>query len=185
MGGRSVAWREADMDTPDTDPEAIKPRPDYPPKTPPPPKKPPSPPPPQTRLHAGVPVRLDAVRGRRVMANRQGATWSLEAQPWAGKKAAGQVADRLTRWGHPHPAHLDDVVQFLIATVVDDGGRHVSLHLAEQDRQALILALSHQPATGPLATPVLTRLQELGAVSCGTEVTVEGRQVWALLDLAS
>lgn len=173
------------MDTPVEGPEAIKPRPDYPPKTPPPPKKPPSPPPPQTRLHADVPVRLNAVRGRRVMANRQGATWSLEAQPWAGTKAAGHVADRLTRWGHPPPAHLDAVVQFLVATVVHDGGRHVSLHLAEQDRQALILALSHQPATEALATPVLTRLQEMGAVSCGTELTVEGRQVWALLNLAS
>lgn len=173
------------MDTPDSGLDDIKPRPDYPPKTPPPPKKPPSPPPPQTRLGTDAPVRLEAVRGRKVMANRQGATWSLEAQPWAGKKAAGHVAERLTHWGHPHPARLDDVVRHLIATVVEDGGRHVSLHLAEQDHQALILALSHQPQPPDLGSEVLPRLHELGAVSCGTEVTVEGRQVWALLDLAS
>lgn len=172
------------MQTPHTTPEAVRPHPSYPPKTPPPPKKPPSPPPPQTRLDTGVPVRLETVRGRRVMANRKGATWSLEAQPWAGKKAAGQVTERLTRWGHRHPARLDDVVHHLVATVVEDGGRHVSLHLAEQDHQALILALSHQPQPSELDGNVLPRLHELGAVSCGTEVTAEGRQVWALLDLS-
>jgi hypothetical protein len=119
------------------------------------------------------------------MANRQGATWSLEAQPWAGKKAAAHVTDRLTKWGLRHPTGLDEVVHFLIATVVNDGGRHISLHLAEQNRQALILALSHQPTPADLGDTVLPRLHALGAVSCGTEVTPQGRQVWALLDLAS
>ncbi|MFF7191817.1 hypothetical protein ACFZAR_43250 [Streptomyces sp. NPDC008222] len=173
------------METPDTGPEAIRPRPDYPPKTPPPPKKPPSPPPPQTRLGTDVPVRVQPVRGRRVMANRQGATWSLEAQPWAGKQGAAHITERLTKWGLRHPTGLDEIVRYLIATVVQDGGRHISLHLAEQDRQALILALSHQPTPDDLAATVLPRLHELGAVSCGTEITPEGRQVWALLDLAS
>lgn len=170
---------------PHAEPEAVRPHPSYPPKTPPPPKKPPSPPPPQTRHETNPPVRLDAVRGRKVMANRQGATWSLEAQPWAGKKAVGEVTDRLTKWGLRQPTGLDDVVRFLIATVTADGGRHVSLHLAEQDHQALILALSHQPEPADLGDTVLPHLHELGAVSCGTEVTPEGRQVWALLDLAS
>lgn len=172
------------MDAPDAEPEAIKPRPDYPPKTPPPPKKPPSPPPPQTRLDQN-PVRLTPARGRTVMANRQGATWSLEAQPWAGKKAVGEIAARLTKWGLRQPAGLDDVVRFLVATVTADGGRHVSLHLAEQDHQALVLALSHQPAPADLGDTVLPHLHQLGAVSCGTEITPDGRQVWAILDLAS
>lgn len=173
------------METPGTDPVAVRPHPTYPPKTPPPPKRPPSPPPPQTRLEPSVPVRLEAFRGRKVMANRQGATWSLEAQPWAGKKAVGEVAARLTKWGLRQPKALDEVVHFLIATVTADGGRHVSLHLAEQDHQALILALSHQPEPADLGDTVLPRLHELGAISCGTELTPEGRQVWALLDLAS
>ncbi|MFJ4633776.1 hypothetical protein [Streptomyces sp. NPDC088847] len=103
------------MEPADTGTEDIRPRPDYPPKTPPPPKKPPSPPPPQTRLDT-APARLDAFRGRRVMANRQGATWSLEAQPWAGKKAAANVTARLAKWGLRGPAGLDDVVQLLVAT---------------------------------------------------------------------
>ncbi|MDG4859046.1 hypothetical protein P8605_12925 [Streptomyces sp. T-3] len=172
------------METPYTGPEAAKPRPDYPPKTPPPPKKPPSPPPPQ-QLGPDVPVRLQAVRGRRVMANRKGATWPLEAQAWAGKKAVTKVTDQLTAWGLPSPASLDEVVRLLITSVVQDGGRRVSLHLAEENRQALILVLSHQPEPPDLADTVLPRLHALGAVSCGTEVTAEGRQVWALLDLAS
>lgn len=172
------------MGSADNGAEAIRPRPDYPPKTPPPPKKPPSPPPPQTR-HDTAPVRLDAFRGRRVMANRQGATWSLEAQPWAGRKAAANVTERLAKWGLRGPKTLDAVVLLLVATVVDDGGRHISVHLAEQDHQALILALSHQSEPANLGDAVLPRLHELGAVSCGTEITPDGRQVWAVLDLAS
>ncbi|MFJ4473207.1 hypothetical protein ACIP2X_37735 [Streptomyces sp. NPDC089424] len=167
---------------PTPEPDAIKPRPDYPPKTPPPPKRPPSPPPPERTMQ--YPVQVPTLRGRRVMANRQGATWSLEAQPWAAKKAVTHVAERFTKWGLRQPATLQDVVRLLVATVVEDGGRHISLHLAEQDRQALILALSHQPTAVGASDAVLTQLQELGAVSCGTEVTAEGRQVWALLDVA-
>jgi hypothetical protein len=119
------------------------------------------------------------------MANRQGATWSLEAQPWAGRKAVGNVTERLAKWGLRGPKTLDDIVLLLVATVVDDGGRHISVHLAEQDHQALILALSHQPEPANLGDAVLPRLHELGAVSCGTEITPDGRQVWAVLDLAS
>ncbi|MER7645403.1 hypothetical protein [Streptomyces sp. NPDC126522] len=115
------------------------------------------------------------------MANRRGATWSLEAQPWAGPKAAANVAKRLAKWGLPRPAELDDVVLFLVSTVVADGGRHISVHLAEQDHQALVLALSHQAEPGGLQDAVLARLHELGSVSCGTEITPEGRQNWAVL----
>ncbi|MFF7335398.1 hypothetical protein [Streptomyces sp. NPDC008150] len=166
------------------DSEDVKPYPSYPPKTPPPPKKPPSPPPPQTQAPA-LPVRIDARRGRTVMANRAGATWSLEAQPWAAGKAVTLVSGRLTKWGWMIPARLDEVVRLLVDTVTADGGRHLSLHLAEQDRQALILALSHQPTSAAPDSPVLAQLQELGAVSCGTELTQDGRQVWAILDLAA
>ncbi|WP_229910061.1 hypothetical protein [Streptomyces flavofungini] len=117
------------------------------------------------------------------MANRQGAAWSLECQPWAGKKAVAVVTERLTQWGLRGPKTLDEVVRFLVATVVQDGGRNVSLHLAEQNRQALIMALSHRPRPAERGGTVLPRLHELGAVSCGTEVTDDGRQVWAVLDL--
>ncbi|MFJ9635007.1 hypothetical protein ACIRU8_45680 [Streptomyces sp. NPDC101175] len=171
------------MEPQDTGTENIRPRPDYPPKTPPPPKKPPSLPPPQTRI-ATAPVRLEAFRGRRVMANRQGATWSLEAQPWVRKKAVADITARLAKWGLRKPAELDDVVLLLVSSVVGDGGRQISVHLAEQDHQALILVLSHRPEATDLQDQVLPRLHDLGAVSCGTELTPDGRQVWAVLDCA-
>jgi hypothetical protein len=75
-------------------------------------------------------------------------------------------------------------VLLLVSSVVEDGGRHISVHLTEQDDQALILALSHQAQPGDLQDLVLPRLHELGAVSCGTEITPDGRQVWAVLDCA-
>ncbi|MFD7548213.1 hypothetical protein ACFV0R_07490 [Streptomyces sp. NPDC059578] len=58
------------------------------------------------------------------------------------------------------------------------------MHLAEENNRALILALSHQ-VSGHLDDSVLPHLRALGAESCGTETTTDGRQVWALLDLAS
>ncbi|MEV8546990.1 hypothetical protein [Streptomyces sp. NPDC051572] len=93
------------------------------------------------------------------------------------------MSDRLAKWGMKVPDALEGVVRHLVSTVVADGGRHVSLHLAEQDHQALVLAYSHRFRPEASEDP-LTRLRELGAVSCGTEMTEDGRQVWAVLDLA-
>ncbi|MGW7079815.1 hypothetical protein [Streptomyces sp. NPDC054866] len=170
---------------PHAEPEATKPRPDYPPKTPPPPKKPPSPPPPQTRIDpATFPLPQRGSRtGRPVMKNRQGAAWNLEAQPWAGAKAFKEVSGRLTKWGVHVPEHLESLLRHMVTIVVADGGRHVSVHMAEQNHQVLILALSHQPTDKPAGEDVLPRMLELGAVSCSAEMTAEGRQVWAVLDL--
>ncbi|MFE1444583.1 hypothetical protein [Streptomyces sp. NPDC058739] len=119
------------------------------------------------------------------MKNRQGAAWSLEAQPWAGSQAVRHVSGRLLAWGSTPPGSLEQVVRRLVAAVVADGGRHISLHLAEQDHKALILALSHQPQPAEPDESVLAGLSGLGVASCGTEVTPDGRQVWAVLDLAS
>ncbi|WP_405853892.1 hypothetical protein OG407_00460 [Streptomyces sp. NBC_01515] len=77
------------------------------------------------------------------------------------------------------------MVLLLVSSVVGDGCRHISVHLAEQDHQALVLALSHQAEPGDLHDVVLPRLHELGAASCGTELTPEGRQIWAVLDCAA
>ncbi|MEU9333159.1 hypothetical protein AB0D49_08335 [Streptomyces sp. NPDC048290] len=121
------------------------------------------------------------------MKNRRGANWTLDAQPWAARSAPGNavatVTGQLTAWGLPAPAALESLVRHLVTTVVADGGRRVSLHLAEQAHQLLVLALSHQPHPPALDDGALPRLRELGAVSCGTESTVEGRQVWAVVDL--
>ncbi|KQX26958.1 hypothetical protein ASD97_38065 [Streptomyces sp. Root63] len=66
---------------------------------------------------------------------------------------------------------------------VADGGRRVSLHLADQNRQALIVALSHRPGLAVAGTAVLAELTSLGAVSCGTDTAEDGRRMWAVLDL--
>ncbi|MFD4830160.1 hypothetical protein ACFWPV_09935 [Streptomyces uncialis] len=168
-----------------TDPEARKPRPDYPPKTPPPPKRPPNPPPPQTELDTGRTLGPGSGRaGRTLMRNRRGATWPLEAQPWSAGRASAQVSDRLKDWGCARPDALDGLVRHLVGAAVADGGRRVSVHLAEENGHALIMALSHQ-SSDALDDAVLPQLRDLGAGSCGSEMTVDGRQVWVLLDLAS
>lgn len=176
------------MEMPYTEPEAVRPRPDYPPRTPPPPKKPPSPPPPEPPRSTldDPPVPQRAGRdGVPVMRNRRGASWSLEARPWAPAKAAEKVAERLAEWGFETPRHLDEVVRLAVSTVVGDGGRRISVHVSEQDGRTLVLAFSHRPATpgAPSGETVLPALRDLGADSCGTEVTGEGRRVWALLTL--
>jgi len=181
------------MGTPHSEPDgpdSHKPRPDYPPKTPPPPKKPPNPPTPNPRSEAerlldGLPVpqRSTTRAGLPVMRNRRGASWTLETAAWIPKKAAGHVVGRLADWDLQPPAALSDVVTLLVSTVIDDGGRRISVHLSEQDGRVVVLALSHRAPADDTSGDVLVALRGLGAASCGTETTGEGRQVWALLDL--
>jgi hypothetical protein len=73
----------------------------------------------------------------------------------------------------------------LVTAVLADGGRRVSVHLSEQHGQVLVLALSHQAAVEDEGGELLTAVHDLGAASCGTETTAEGRHVWALLDLVA
>ncbi|WP_328335839.1 MULTISPECIES: hypothetical protein [unclassified Streptomyces] len=163
--------------------------PSYPPKTPPPPKKPVEPPRPQREpvrsygpLGAGTAV---AGRGRSVvtMANRRGANWALEAQPWAPAKACRLVAGQLGEWGYrPDRAALDRVVTALMTAAVDEGPR-ISVHLADQDEHALVMVLSHQQHQAPTDDTLLHELAVLGVVSCGVDTDQEhgGRRRWALL----
>ncbi|MFF9496593.1 hypothetical protein [Streptomyces flaveolus] len=93
------------------------------------------------------------------------------------------MAQQLTGWGFAAPAQLEPVVRLLVATVVADGGRRISLHLSEQNGLVLVLCLSHQRTAERETTDMLAALHDLGTDSCGTEMTAEGRQVWALLPL--
>jgi hypothetical protein len=119
------------------------------------------------------------------MKNRQGASWTMETGAWIPKKAAAHITGRLADWGLQAPKSIDDVVHLLVTTVIADGGRRISVHLSEQDGRIIVLALSHQDPATPLPDEVLAALRGMGAASCGTETTGEGRQVWALLDLQS
>ncbi|MFI6693504.1 hypothetical protein ACIBLA_17415 [Streptomyces sp. NPDC050433] len=71
----------------------------------------------------------------------------------------------------------------LVSTAVDDGGRRVSLHLANQGRRALIVVLSHRAGLAVTDERVLPKLAALGAVSCGADTAEDGRRLSAVLDL--
>ncbi|MFE3591354.1 hypothetical protein ACFXOY_28040 [Streptomyces niveus] len=94
------------------------------------------------------------------------------------------MIEQLHLWGF---READDtagnVAELLVATAVNDGGRRVSLHLADQDRQALIVVLSHQAGLAVTDERVLPAIAALGATSCGADTAQDGRRLWAVLDL--
>ncbi|MGW1871254.1 hypothetical protein ACWCPS_37670 [Streptomyces mauvecolor] len=161
-------------------------RPDYPPKTPPPPKKPVEPPRPE-----GATLRSMLVRPRLAarIANRRAANWTLENAPWAPAKAARHVIGKLAGWGYhldtDREAGITAVTVLLTRAALTDGGRRISLHLADQDHQALILVLSHQAGHAPEDERLLREVTALGVASCGTDTDQAdgGRRRWALADL--
>lgn len=156
--------------------------PDYPPKTPPPPKRPVQPPRPTPDTKT-APVAVRA-RERMSMVNRRAANWGLESAPWAAGKARTHVIEQLHTWGYRQAdAMAGDVTKLLVGQAVDDGGRRVSLHLADQDRQALIVVLSHRAGLEVTDEGVLPEVAALGASSCGADTAEDGRRLWAVLDL--
>lgn len=160
-------------------------RPDYPPKTPPPPKKPveaPRPEIPRSRAAVAVQPRL-----RARIANRRAANWTLENAPWTPPKAGRAVVAKLRSWGYPlrDDHRAAELTARLVTAALEDGGRRISVHLADQDQQALILVLSHQPGRPTLDDAVLTEVAGLGVVSCGTDTDRDGDgcRRWALIQL--
>lgn len=162
--------------------------PSYPPKTPPPPKRPVEPPRPngETQVLPTASAPLTARRPVRMsVRNRRAANWTLIADKWAVGKAVRHVTEAARAWGYAYPQDetLAEAVELLVAGVLGDGGRRVSMHLADQDDRLLILALSHQPDPDPADDEVLTELATVaGTVSCGTDAAADGRRVWMLMD---
>ncbi|KOU44870.1 hypothetical protein, partial [Streptomyces sp. WM6378] len=123
------------------------------------------------------------------IANRRAANWTLENAPWAPAKAGRYVAGKLADWGYRLDGEREEsitaVTVLLTRAALTDGGRRVSLHLADQDHQALILILSHQAGHAPEGEDLLREVTALGVVSCGTDTDQEdgGRRRWALTDL--
>lgn len=158
--------------------------PDYPPKTPPPPKKPVEPPRPEQSTLTPNPVRI---RGRNVR--------NLAVTPSRGAavRVGQEVAKALHQWGYrPKDDQPQKVVELLLRSADQDGGRRVSLHLADdEDRnQVMLLALSHRQDTPPGDDDQVLRdaehmraLAALGPRDVGVETTTSGRQWWAGLDL--
>lgn len=165
-------------------------RPDYPPKTPPPPKRPVEPARPDPPS-APAPKKSDAPELRRPAAfirNRRVINWRLENAPWSPGKAAGNVVEQLTAWGYCGTEAQRDrftaVTRTLATAALSDGGKRISVHLADQDGHALVVAMSHQSATVP-DEAFLTEVTALGVASCGTDVNQDdaGNQRWALVEL--
>ncbi|MFG3042519.1 hypothetical protein ACGFYZ_37050 [Streptomyces sp. NPDC048330] len=165
--------------------------PTYPPRTPPPQKKPVEAPRPQPStkpvtsslpLPAPQQARLDLRRPRMAIKDRRAANWALTAYPWTAGKAVGKVTDTVRAWGYDYPKDdaLERTVRLLVDAAAADDGRRISVHLADQDGMLLVVVLSHT-GTSPHDT-VLTDLAAVpGAASCGTDISVEGRRVWAVL----
>ncbi|MFJ9683566.1 hypothetical protein ACIRP2_36855 [Streptomyces sp. NPDC101194] len=126
------------------------------------------------------------------MRNRRGVNWSLESAPWAAGVAKRKVAAQLGEWGYrPAPAVAETVAavtELVVAAAAAGSGRRISVHLSDQDRQACILALSHQAGLTPGHVPdgddVLHRITaQAGVTGCGTDTGPDGRRIWAVIEL--
>ncbi|WP_229861584.1 hypothetical protein [Streptomyces xanthochromogenes] len=157
-------------------------RPDYPPKTPPPPKRPVESPRPEA--DSAIATRP---RPRAVISNRRAANWTLENAPWSPAKAGRHILGQLEAWHYQTPASLADrltgITELLARSALADGGRRVSLHLADQDQQALVMVLSHTPRRDVTSDALLHDIADLGASSCGADTASDGRRLWAVIDL--
>jgi hypothetical protein len=101
-----------------------------------------------------------------------------------GGAARKLVVGRLNDWGYQGTHDVaGDVTELLVGTAVDDGGRRVSVHLADQDRQVLVVVLSHMSGLAVTDEEVLPRVAALGASSCGADTAQDGRRLRAVLDL--
>ncbi len=159
-------------------------RPDYPPKTPPPPKRPVQPLPPEQTAPAPAPV---TIRGRSVR------NWAVTPSSGAAARVGQEVATTLHQWGYrPKDDQSQQAVELLLRSAAQDGGRRVSLHLADdEDRnQVMLLALSHRQDMPPSNDDQSLRdaehmraLAALGIRDVGMETAPSGRRWWAGLDL--
>ncbi|MFF3981274.1 hypothetical protein [Streptomyces sp. NPDC001828] len=59
----------------------------------------------------------------------------------------------------------------------------MSLHLADQDQQVLVMVLSHTPGRDVTSDALLRDVADLGASSCGADTATDGRRLWAVIDL--
>lgn len=116
--------------------------------------------------------------------HRRSVNWLLESSSWAPKLASDHVVLQLHEWGHrERDRRATDLTELLVRMAAADGGRQVSVQLADQGRQALIVALSHRPMRPVVDGGALLELAGLGAASCGMDTAEDGRRVWAVLDL--
>ncbi|WP_432086382.1 hypothetical protein [Streptomyces sp. bgisy095] len=174
-----------------TENKGTKVPPSYPPRTPPPQKKPvelPRPEPKTKPVSTALPLpgpgqtRVETRRPRMAVRNRRVSNWVLTADPWAASKAIRHVTQAVRRWEYSHPrdVYLEETVRLLVGTAVEDTGKRVSVHLADQDGMILVVVLSHT-GSEPDQSVLTTLAGVSGTVSCGVDASDEGRRIWALL----
>ncbi|MFB7057104.1 hypothetical protein [Streptomyces vinaceus] len=130
---------------------------------------------------------VDRTRPRMEIRNRQTAGLTFRADRWAAKKAGAQATATVRAWGYADldEPDLDAAVRRLVQAAVADGGKRISVHLADQDHRILAVALSHVGGAAPGEDAVLAEIAALRTVvSCGSDLAPDGRRVWALLDAA-
>ncbi|MFK0232621.1 hypothetical protein [Streptomyces vinaceus] len=130
---------------------------------------------------------VDRTRPRMEIRNRQTAGLTFRADQWAAKKAGARATATVRAWGYADldEPDLDTAVRRLVQAAVADGGKRISVHLADQDQRILAVALSHVGDAAPREDAVLTEIAALRTVvSCGSDLAPDGRRVWALLDAA-
>ncbi|KPH99509.1 hypothetical protein OV450_5222 [Actinobacteria bacterium OV450] len=135
----------------------------------------------------GTADRDGRARPRMEIRNRQTAGLTFRADPWAAKKAGARATATVRAWGYPHldEPDLESAVRRLVQAAVADGGKRISVHLADQDQRILAVVLSHVAGAAAQDATVLTDVAAVGTVvGCGTDVAPDGRRVWALLDAA-
>ncbi|MFI1826166.1 hypothetical protein ACH41E_06865 [Streptomyces sp. NPDC020412] len=120
--------------------------------------------------------------------NRRASTFSVPAETgaWVTATAVRRVTETLRDWGYrPDGDSVAAVVTLLVGSAVADGGRRVSVHVADEAAVAAIAVLSHRPgAPADDQAAVLRRIGTIdGVLSCGTDAAPDGRRVWALLDV--
>ncbi|QCX73712.1 hypothetical protein C9F11_47135 (plasmid) [Streptomyces sp. YIM 121038] len=72
-----------------------------------------------------------------------------------------------------------------LLAALGDGGQRITVHVADQDGAALVMALSHQDGPGPSGEAFLEEIAALGVLSCGADTGRDepGNRLWALLEL--
>ncbi|MFF2721970.1 hypothetical protein [Streptomyces sp. NPDC058011] len=111
----------------------------------------------------------------------------------AATRVGREVAETLHQWGYrPKDDQPQRVVELLFRSAAEDGGRRLSLHLADDEKldQVMLLALSHRQDMPPgdddqvlRDTEHMRTLAALGPRDVGVETTPDGRRWWAGLDL--
>ncbi|MFB7403356.1 hypothetical protein ACFCZR_24585 [Streptomyces rubiginosohelvolus] len=119
--------------------------------------------------------------------------WAVVPNRGAADRIGREVAKTLHQWGYrPKDDQPQRVVELLLRSADQDGGRRVSLHLADDEdlNQVMLLALSHRQDMPPGDDDQVLRdaehmraLAALGVRDVGVETEPRGRRWWAGLDL--